>query len=66
MLGQHFTPVQLPLVTALPEAPGFSPGTLDFDVPQGGAQTIDEGSYGLLKARKNSVITFTGGTYDFS
>ena len=66
VLGQHFTPLDLPLVSAFPDVPVFSAGTLDFDVPRGGTQTIDAGSYGLLKARKNSVITFTGGTYDFS
>jgi RHS repeat-associated protein len=66
VLGQHHTPVQLPLVSAFPEVPSFTPGTQDFDVPQDGSLTLDPGSYGLLKARNGSTVTFSGGTYDFS
>ena len=60
------TPVWLPLVSAFPDVPSFTPGTQDFDVPQGGSLTLDPGSYGLLKARLGSTVTFTGGVYDFS
>lgn len=66
VLGQHHTPVQPPLVSAFPEVPAFTPGTQDFDVPQDGSLTLDPGSYGLLRARNGSTVTFCGGTYDFS
>jgi RHS repeat-associated protein len=66
VLGEHHTPVQLPLVSAFPDVPSFTPGTQDFDVPQDGSLTLDPGSYGLLRARNGSTVTFTGGNYDFS
>jgi len=66
VLGQHHTPLALPLVTAFPDVPAFTPGTQDFDVAQGGTLTLDAGSYGLLKARLGSTVIFTGGVYDFS
>jgi RHS repeat-associated protein len=66
VLGEHHTPVALPLVSAFPDVPAFTPGSQDFDVAQGGTLTLDAGSYGLLKARLGSTVTFTGGIYDFS
>jgi hypothetical protein len=66
VLGQHFTPLQLPLVSSFPELPSFEAGTEDFDLPQGESLLLDPGSYGLLKARMGSTVTFTGGVYDFS
>ena len=66
VLGEGHTPVALPLVAAFPDLPAFNPGTEDFDVPQGGALTLEPGSYGLLKARLNSTVTFTGGVYEFA
>jgi hypothetical protein len=44
----------------------FSPGTQDLDVPRNGTLTLDAGSYGLLKARKGSTVTLTGGVYTFT
>ena len=58
--------MQLPLVSAFPEVPIFSPGTQNFDVPQGGSLSLDAGSYGLLKARLGSTVTLTGGVYNFT
>lgn len=66
ILGQEFTPLALPLIPAFPPVPTFTPGTQDFDVPQGGTLTLDAGSYGLLKASLDATITLTGGTYDFT
>ncbi|HEX9675137.1 MAG TPA: hypothetical protein VGA07_04100 [Anaerolineales bacterium] len=54
VLGEHHTPVQLPLVSAFPDVPMLTPGSQDFDVSQGGLLTLDAGSYGLLKARLGS------------
>lgn len=66
VLGQQFTPLELPLISGFPVPPVAAPGTEDFDVAQNDSLTLDEGSYGLLKARLGSTITFTGGVYDFS
>jgi len=66
VLGQQFTPVSLPLVSAFPDLPVFSPGTQDIDVPQDGSLSLEAGAYGLLKARRGSTVSFVGGIYDFS
>jgi YD repeat-containing protein len=66
LLGQEYTSVELPLVSAFPDVPAFLPGTQNFDVPQNGSLSLDAGAYGLLKARNGSTIIFTGGVYDFS
>jgi len=66
VLGQQFTPLDLPLVGAFPDLPVFSPGAQSFDVPQNGSLTLDPGAYGLLKARMGSAVTFTGGVYEFA
>ncbi|HEY4689167.1 MAG TPA: PKD domain-containing protein [Anaerolineae bacterium] len=66
VLGNHFTPVSLPLVPAFPPVPDFSPGSQNFDVPQNGALTLSPGRYGTLLARAGSTITLTGGVYDFA
>ena len=66
VLADRHTPVQLPLVSMFPDVPSFSPGSLNFDVPQNGSLLLDPGSYALLKARRGATITFSGGVYDFS
>jgi hypothetical protein len=55
VLGQERTPVDLPLVSAFPDVPAFSPGTQNFDVPQNGSLSLDAGAYGVLKARLGST-----------
>src|SRR3990172_2264786 len=49
VLGQEHTPLDLPLVSAFPDVPAFSPGTQNFDIPQNGSLSLDAGAYGLLK-----------------
>ncbi|HEY4612950.1 MAG TPA: hypothetical protein VII11_08215, partial [Bacteroidota bacterium] len=61
--GSQNTPLQLPLVTALPEFKSATPGTENFDIPQNGTLTLQPGSYGDILVRKNGVLTLTGGTY---
>lgn len=65
ILSQQFTPLTLPVVSAFPPVPTFTPGTQNFNVPTGGSLTLDAGSYGLLKASAGATITFTGGVYNF-
>jgi len=65
VLGEHHTPLPLPLVDQWPEAPAFTPGDEDLDVAQGETLRLDPGSYGDLLARNGSAITLTGGVYDF-
>ncbi len=64
--GTQHTPLALPVVSALPPVPTFTPGTQNFDVPQNGALTLTAGDYGELRVRSKAVITFTGGVYTFS
>jgi hypothetical protein len=66
VLGEHHTPVDLPLVDAFPDVPSFAPGTEDVDVPKNGTRTLEPGSYGALDVRNGSTITLTGGVYDFA
>jgi hypothetical protein len=66
IVGDHHTPLELPLVNFFPDVPAFLPGTQDFDVPQGGSLALDAGDYGLLRARLGSRVTFSGGVYNFS
>lgn len=65
VLGQQFTPLTLPVVSAFPTVPSFTPGTQNVNVPLGGSLTLDAGSYGLLKASAGATITFGGGVYNF-
>ncbi|RME44663.1 MAG: PKD domain-containing protein [Chloroflexi bacterium] len=66
VLGAHHTPLTLPLVSAFPPVPAFTPGTQDLEVPKNGTLTLDAGDYGTLRARKGATVVFTGGVYNFA
>lgn len=65
VLGEHFTPIELPLTTSFPQVPSFTPGTENFDIPQGESFFLHGGSYGVLKARQGATVTLAGGIYNF-
>ncbi len=65
ILGQHVTPVELPLVSAFPPVPNFTPGTEKIIVPKRGTVTVTPGNFGALIAGNNTTITFSGGIYNF-
>ncbi|MBL8109079.1 MAG: hypothetical protein JNJ96_05385 [Anaerolineales bacterium] len=66
ILGDHHTPLNLPLIPQFPEVPQVTPGTQNFNLPIKGTLTLNAGNYGKLEAKKGSIITFTGGVYHFS
>ena len=66
VLGDYYTPLDLPLVQQLPAVPEVTPGTQNFSLPINGTSTLDAGHYGILDAKKGAIITFTGGVYHFS
>jgi hypothetical protein len=65
VLGEQHTPIELPLVPALPEVPEVTPGTTDVSVPWGETAVLDQGSYGDLASAGGGTVVFTGGEYDF-
>jgi hypothetical protein len=65
VLGEHFTPIKLPLTTSFPQVPSFTPGTEDFDVAQGETFILHGGDYGTLKVHQGATVTFAGGIYNF-
>lgn len=65
VLGSYHTPLDLPLISQLPEVPQATPGTQNFNVPIRGTLTLASGNYGKLEAKRGSTITFTGGIYNF-
>jgi hypothetical protein len=64
--GTQHTPLQLPLVAALPEFKSATPGTQYIEVPQNGTHTLQPGSYGDIRVRRNGRLILTGGTYHLS
>ena len=66
ILGNQFTPVTLPLVSAFPTVPGFTAGTQNINVGTNGSLTLAAGSYGNLTSQSGATITFTGGVYTFA
>jgi len=66
VLGNHYTPLDLPLVFQMPTVPEAAPGTQNFDLKKNAALTLDAGNYGKLETKKNATITFTGGVYHFT
>jgi hypothetical protein len=64
--GATATPFTPTLVPALPALPTITPGTTAVNVAQYARATIGAGSYGALTANQFSVITFTGGVYQFA
>jgi len=65
VLGEHFSPVDLPLTTSLPSMPAITPSEIDIDVPSGETLILHPGSYGILEARQGATVIFTGGIYHF-
>lgn len=66
VLGDHHTPLDLPLVLQLPTVPEVTPGMQNFDLKKNAELSLDAGSYGKLETKKDAVITFTGGVYHFT
>jgi hypothetical protein len=66
VLGDHYTPLDLPLVFQMPTVPEAAPGIQNFDLKKNATLTLDAGNYGKLETKKNATITFTGGVYHFT
>ena len=64
--GSQNTPLELPLVTTLPEFKSSTPGTENIVIPQNGEQTLQPGSYGDIQVKKNGRLIFTGGEYNIN
>ena len=64
--GTSTTPLDLPVVPALPTAPPANPGTTDIAVPAAGSQTIAPGAYNELTSGSGATITLSGGEYHFT
>lgn len=66
ILGGEYTPLELPLVSVLPEIPAFNIGEKDVYVRKGQSLMLDSGEYRRLVLAKDAVVTFSGGTYSFA
>ena len=64
--GSQNTPLELPLVNALPVFKSSTPGTNDIVIPINGAQTLQPGSYGTIQVKKNGKLILTGGVYNIN
>ncbi|TET29677.1 MAG: hypothetical protein E3J69_13025 [Anaerolineales bacterium] len=65
VLGDHFTPIELPLTTSLPSIPTINPGEENIEVPSGETLVLHGGNYGALEARQGATVIFAGGLYHF-
>ena len=65
VLDTQNTPLALPVISAFPTVPSFSPGLLDVTVPVEGSQTLLPGSYRNLLLNHDATITLSGGVYNF-
>ncbi|KAA3642724.1 MAG: hypothetical protein DWQ07_19540 [Chloroflexi bacterium] len=65
VLGTEFTPVNLPLVSAMPDVPSFTPGTQTVIVGVNQTVTLAPGDYGKLYAFRGSTVILSGGDYTF-
>jgi len=63
LTGTQHTPLNLPLITLLPEFKSSTPGTQSITIPQNGVQTLQPGSYGDIQVKLNGKLMFTGGEY---
>ena len=61
--GSQNTPLELPLISTLPEFKSSTQGTNDIVIPIGGEQTLEPGSYGTIQVKKGGKLIFTGGDY---
>ena len=63
--GALYSPLALPVFTALPAFLPSTPGTNDLTVSTNGTLVLAPGSYRDLIVNKKGTVTFTGGTYHF-
>ncbi|NKQ37192.1 MAG: hypothetical protein HF973_16445 [Chloroflexi bacterium] len=59
------TPLTVPLPITLPSFPEINPGTVDYTIARGDSLELPAGAYGSVTLRKNSILTLTGGIYQF-
>jgi hypothetical protein len=64
--GSQNTPLELPLISSLPEFKSSSAGTENIVVPQNGQQILQPGSYGDILVRMNGRLILTGGEYNIN
>lgn len=64
--GTLNTPLELPLLTTLPEFHSSTPGTEEIVVPRNGEYTLLPGAYGDIQIKKNAKLIFTGGEYNIN
>ena len=65
ILGNAYTPLELPLVDMWPAVPDQASGGSSVYVPRNGSRTLDSGSYSTVFANRGSTLILTGGVYDF-
>ena len=65
VIDEETTPIDLPLISTLPEVPPFSAGTEVVEVEAESQTTLAPGEYGVLLARAGSSVRFSGGIYTF-
>ncbi|MBN2500061.1 MAG: ExeM/NucH family extracellular endonuclease [Anaerolineales bacterium] len=63
--GDEITPLNLPLVEAMPAVPAFTPGTQNVYVLPRRTLTLPPGDYGKLSVFKDATVVLTGGDYTF-
>ena len=66
ILGNAYTPLELPLVDALPAIPGSVSGGRSVYVSRNDTLTLEAGSYGAVFVNRGATLVLTGGVYNFS
>ncbi|MEJ2193592.1 MAG: hypothetical protein P8X73_01885 [Ignavibacteriaceae bacterium] len=64
--GSLNTPLEFPLITALPVFQTSTPGTEDITVQQNDERILLPGAYGDIQVKKNGKLIFTGGEYNIN
>ena len=65
VLGQHFSPINLPLTPNFPIVPNFTPGTEAVAVAKNKTITLAAGQYATLTVEQKATVIFSGGRYTF-
>lgn len=63
--SETITPLIVPLPITLPPFPEITPGSVDYTVARNDSLELPAGAYGSVTMKKNSVLTLTGGIYQF-
>lgn len=63
--GALLTPLALPVFASLPPFEAATPGSEDIEVDDGDTLTLPPGDYGALEVKKEGVVVFSGGVYNF-